>query len=295
MARRSLAVHGRDEGGRRQDIEDIRPTTEPCRTMAEQVLSQLERMLQSREFLTHPRAARILRFIVEESVRNGFKPISQRQIAKHALELGDGFDPNQTAHVRVNISRVRRIISTYYASSGIHDAVRLGVTTGPYRLQVAESAAKTTSDPPRAAIDARRSRPMLLVLEPKLRDRFPECDGFTRDVWIRTASRLIDSVLVAISGPLLRERITDQGRTVAEFAAVSGFEYVADPEISRLPEGFAVRLAVRDCVRGREAVELSSSLGKGVDTAVAGDAIAEWIAHRISDYFATCVPTRPRR
>ena len=54
-------------------------------------------MLRSRVFAERPRSAELLRYFVEESIRNGCAPISQQSIAAGALGRGDDFSPALSA------------------------------------------------------------------------------------------------------------------------------------------------------------------------------------------------------
>lgn len=97
-------------------------------------------MLPSREFVTQPRMAKLLRFFVEESVRTDFKPINPRLIATHALGLEEGFNPTQSAYVRVNVARLWRAVEKYNARYDGVDPVVLEITPGPDRVIVKEAA-----------------------------------------------------------------------------------------------------------------------------------------------------------
>jgi hypothetical protein len=133
----------------------------------QEVRLQLERMLRSRELVVRPRTARLLRFFVEESLRNDFAPIQQRLIGTHVLGLGDDFHPTHSAHVRVNIARMRKAIDGYYAGTGRVDVILFTVSQGPYRLVVARRSPSEQSILPLDARKARRRRPLVLVVEPQ--------------------------------------------------------------------------------------------------------------------------------
>jgi len=130
------------------------------------VCRQLERMLQSREIVTQPRIARMLRFVVDESLRNGFEPISQRLIATHALDLPDTFNPTQSSSVRVNMTRLRRAVERYFTRHGGVDPLAFEITPGPYRLVVTKASHAGHGQAARSAVDDRRRRPLLLFVEP---------------------------------------------------------------------------------------------------------------------------------
>jgi hypothetical protein len=93
-------------------------------------------MLQSRCFAARPRSATLLRYFVEESLRNDHAPIGQRLIAVHGLGFDAGFSPARSAEVRVKVARLRKAIERYYAGPGRGDPVVLSISPGPYRLVV---------------------------------------------------------------------------------------------------------------------------------------------------------------
>lgn len=95
---------------------------------------QLDRMLRSRVFAERPRSAELLRYFVEQSIRNGFAPISQRAIAADALGHSADFSPAQSAAVRVKMARLRDALDRWYQGPGRGDPVVLGISGGPYRL-----------------------------------------------------------------------------------------------------------------------------------------------------------------
>lgn len=256
------------------------------------VCRQLERMLQSREIVTQPRIARMLRFFVEESVRNGFEPINQRLIATQALGLEEGFNPSQSAYVRVNMARLRRAVEKYFTRYGGVDPLAFEITSGPYRLVVSDANHAGNGQASRSAVDARRLRPLLLLVEPLLSGDLTGQAAIARTIGLRVASQLLDNSLVTVSGPLLRERFARQSLSLPEFAASLGYEFTADPELGIASGEWKARLVVTDAFLGEPVDDATHALGRFSDSAAATDAIATWLLHRIGDCFATRVPPR---
>jgi len=260
------------------------PTLDVCR--------QLERMLQSREIATQPRIARMLRFFVEESVRNGFEPINQRLIATHALGLEKGFNPSQSAYVRVNMARLRRAVEKYFTRYRGVDPLSFEITTGPYRLVVQDTNNAGNGHATRSAVDARRHRPLLLLVEPLLCGDLAGKADVARRIGLQVASQLLGNSLVTVSGPLLRERVDRQKLSFPEFAASLGYEFAADPELGVADGKWNARLVVTDAILDEPVDDATNSLGRFSDSAAASDAVSTWLLHRIGDCFATRVGPR---
>jgi hypothetical protein len=244
-------------------------------------------MLRSRELVVRPRTARLLRFFVEESLRNDFAPIQQRFIGTHVLGLGDDFHPTHSAHVRVNIARMRKAIDGYYAGAGRVDAILFTVSQGPYRLVVARRSPSEPSILPLDARKARRRRPLVLVVEPQAVGIMDGLDGLTRGVGTRVASLLVESTLITASGPLLRERLEDVAESAAALAATLGYEYVTETSLRITEARWTAGMRIVDTLTDQAVGESAGALGPFPDTPAAVEAVATWIYHRIGDYFAT--------
>jgi hypothetical protein len=157
---------------------------------------QLDRMLQSSVFASRPRSAEMLRFFVEQSIRNGFTPISQQQIATYGLGFDDGFSPARSAEVRVKVARLRDAVARYYRTTGQNDPLVLAVSQGPYELVVTSNDAAHPTPVQGDARHARRARPMLLVVEPQVSGE-SEHVGLGLDVALRLVTLLVEESLVA--------------------------------------------------------------------------------------------------
>lgn len=108
---------------------------------------QEARILQSDSM---SRAGRIqqqlLLFFVEEWIKFGERPISQKRLAEEVLGKDPAFSPARRAHVRVYLQRLRKRLSAYYARPGGSDPLVIGIASNPYRLVV--------TPPPPAGADA---------------------------------------------------------------------------------------------------------------------------------------------
>lgn len=247
---------------------------------------QLDRMLQSRVFASRPRSAEMLRFFVEQSIRNGFTAISQQQLATYALGFDEAFSPIRSAQVRVKVARLRDALARYYRTAGHHDALAFAISQGPYRLVVTSTGAAHHDPTEGDARQARRARPTLLVVEPRVSGK-AEHDGLGSDVGLRLVTLLVEESLVTVSGPLPHERIAANGAaSAAALADRLGFDYVVETEIHTEDEPWRVRLAITDT----RSLELAADLRHAFDPLdhhAPADGITDWICHRIGATFAT--------
>src|SRR5262245_10612195 len=96
------------------------------------VRSELERVLSSREFATCDNLRRFLTFGVEETLANRGDGLKEYVIATGALGRPESFDPRLDAIVRVEAGKLRRKLSAYYANGGNANTIRIELPKGSY-------------------------------------------------------------------------------------------------------------------------------------------------------------------
>lgn len=97
----------------------------------EQVLAQLERILQSGQFVKSERLRRFLAYVVEQTLDSNLTILRSYNIAVEVFGKGSEFDPGDP-YVR-NISRLtRKALASYYAAAGTGDDIRIDVPAGNY-------------------------------------------------------------------------------------------------------------------------------------------------------------------
>jgi TolB-like protein len=251
-----------------------------------EVRRQLDRMLQSQVFASRPRSAEILKYVVEQSIRNGFTPISQQQIATHGLGFDEAFSPGRSAEVRVKVARLREAIARYYRTAGRNDPLVFAVSQGPYRLVTTSNGVAHAKPAENDARHARRARPTLLVVEPEVSGKAGH-DGLGSGVSLRIVSLLVEDSLVTVSGPLRHDRIAANGaESAATLADQLGFDYVVETQIRTEGSPWRIRLAIIDTRSSDLAVDARHAFDPRGHAAPA-DGIAAWICHRIGVTFAT--------
>jgi eukaryotic-like serine/threonine-protein kinase len=99
---------------------------------SESVLQQLEKMLSSQAFAGARRSARLLQFIVEETIAGGSGQLKEYTLGARALGRGDRFDPRTDPIVRAEASRLRSRLALYYGTEGQDDPLLISLPKGTY-------------------------------------------------------------------------------------------------------------------------------------------------------------------
>ncbi len=96
------------------------------------VRAALARVLGSDEFISSPRLADFLRFVVEATLAGRAEEIKGYTIAVEALGRPSSFDPQTDPIVRVEATRLRRALERYYASVGPDETLEIFIPKGSY-------------------------------------------------------------------------------------------------------------------------------------------------------------------
>jgi len=110
------------------------------------VVQHLERMLHSDAFRTASRSSKLLRFLVEETLKGGADRLKDYTLGTEVFGRDDSFDPRTDPIARVEASRLRSKLELYYATEGRSDDVVIALPKGGYvprferRSAVADSA-----------------------------------------------------------------------------------------------------------------------------------------------------------
>ncbi len=103
--------------------------TEPTR---EEKFQQLERVLADRRFRSSERNASFLRYIVEKAIDGKASEIKEIVIAMELYGRTSDYDPKVDSVVRVEASRLRSKLQSYYEQEGRFDPIRINVPKGGY-------------------------------------------------------------------------------------------------------------------------------------------------------------------
>lgn len=96
------------------------------------VLSQLERILSHERFGFADRNSRFLRYVVEGTLGGRAAEIKEVVIATEIYGRSCDYDPKVDSIVRVEASRLRSKLRTYYEQDGAQDPIRITIPKGSY-------------------------------------------------------------------------------------------------------------------------------------------------------------------
>jgi TolB-like protein len=96
------------------------------------ILEHLGKVLSSQSFQGAERSAKLLRFLVEQTVGGQSDRLKEYALATEALGRGSSFDPRTDTIVRAEVSRLRNRLDRYYASEGQADSLVIALSKGSY-------------------------------------------------------------------------------------------------------------------------------------------------------------------
>ncbi len=99
---------------------------------ANEIRAALARLLESDLFQRSPRLSDFLKYIVDMTLEGSAKQLKGYTIGVEVFGKPDSFDPEHDASVRVDATRLRRVLATYYSGQGRNDPVKISVATGTY-------------------------------------------------------------------------------------------------------------------------------------------------------------------
>lgn len=96
------------------------------------IVEQLQRILSSETFQRAPRSQALLAYAVTETLAGRGERLSERTVGRYGLHQGDRFRGGQDSSVRVQASRLRKALRTYYTGEGDQDIIRVDLPPGRY-------------------------------------------------------------------------------------------------------------------------------------------------------------------
>lgn len=85
----------------------------------------LERILASDPFSRSPKLSRLLTYLVETRLEGREEDMRETAIAAKVFDQDEEFNPRANPIVRVNASRLRNLLKSYYAETGADDRTRI--------------------------------------------------------------------------------------------------------------------------------------------------------------------------
>ncbi|MGC3947971.1 MAG: hypothetical protein QM762_26260 [Chryseolinea sp.] len=95
-------------------------------------MDQLDRILSNALFSNSPALCNFLRFTVEETLNGDSSVLKQYTIAVTALGRRPDFNPQLDAIVRIQATRLRKMLNDYYAGPGVQDPIVIELIKGSY-------------------------------------------------------------------------------------------------------------------------------------------------------------------
>lgn len=114
---------------------------------ADAVLEQLEKVLSSPQFQGSERSMKLLRFVVEHTLRGESDRLKEYTLGMDALGKGQSFDPRVDPIVRSEMSRLRTRLEKYYLTEGRPDPIVIVLPKGSYAPRFEKRAVTTDSAP----------------------------------------------------------------------------------------------------------------------------------------------------
>src|SRR3954451_12744550 len=111
--------------------------------------TQLEKVLAHSMFSGAPRLSSLLRYLLEETLAGRGDQLKEYTLGVAVLGRGSGFDPRLDSIVRVEASKLRARLETYYKNAGAKDDILIELPRGSYVPRIVPRAREV--DAPRAA------------------------------------------------------------------------------------------------------------------------------------------------
>ena len=116
------------------------------------VREQLERMLAHTAFSGAPRLSSLLRFIVGETLDGRGDQLKEYTLGVAVFNRGSRFDPRLDSIVRVEASKLRARLASYYDDAGANDPIVIELPRGRYAPRVAQRSRRARTAPTTDAI-----------------------------------------------------------------------------------------------------------------------------------------------
>lgn len=176
----------------------------------EEVIASLERVLSSDEAGGNPRRAKLLQYLVTETLEGREDRLKGTSIAMDVFDRPSDFDPSADAVVRSEARRLRLSLASYYVGAGAADPVVISIPKGGYVPRFTSRAGQASQ----AATDAGSAGSLASAATP-VSDPEPPPGGAVR--WPFRAATIARSLigLVLITGIVLSVSVVRQNRSAA--------------------------------------------------------------------------------
>ncbi|MEY4733438.1 MAG: hypothetical protein RLZZ464_1504 [Pseudomonadota bacterium] len=112
----------------------------------------VRKAIESDTFKRSPKSQKLLDFIAQKSVALGPDQVTAKLLESEFFELDDGVKSEKSSICRVQISRIKTLLATYYDTEGQDEPWQLAIESGSYGLTLKPSTADQSSFAPRLCI-----------------------------------------------------------------------------------------------------------------------------------------------
>lgn len=107
---------------------------------------QLDTIFASEDFVSAPKMRSLLRYLVDATLAGDAERLKGYTIGVDVFERSAEFDPGTDPIVRVQAGRLRKLLETYYRTSGRDDPVRIEIPRGGYTVSLLTGHAQPEAD-----------------------------------------------------------------------------------------------------------------------------------------------------
>src|SRR5947209_20549806 len=101
--------------------------------LLEERRTALNAVLESKEFSRAPALDKLLKYLCEKTFEGRVHEIKEFSIATEVYGRNESFGEKRDSVVRVEVSRLRRRLRSYYEHEGAHDALQIVIPAGTYQ------------------------------------------------------------------------------------------------------------------------------------------------------------------
>jgi hypothetical protein len=190
----------------------------------------IDHICASDTFAASPRICSLLRFLASTAIADGEGPPTQEMIAASALNLPNPGSRAAAGAVRVQVGRLRKLLSRYYAGEGANDPLRVELPLRDYRLRFTREGQPIAASPQPGS-----GAPILVVTETRSLTSEPEAERAAQAFLRNLLTELGGHVTVAMVGPVAPGRFANGAPAHTDARLRQTSSYTLDTSLQ--PEG----------------------------------------------------------
>lgn len=199
---------------------------------------ELERILESPQFVGSQRLCRFLRYVVEKSLAGDAEGLKEFAIALEVFDRKADYDPSIDSIVRVEARRLRLKLKEYYEKHGAGHGLAIQLKAGSYAPEFVERAKGSLP------------RPVVAVLPFVNMSAEPEqeyfCDGITEEI-LNVLARIPEIAVVARTSAF---QFKGQAIDIREVGARLGAQIVVEGSVRKVGSRVRITAQTIDAEKG---------------------------------------------